>query len=821
MRNNAKSYRKYMATGVSAAMVATVGAPIATTHVSAAAASDFSDVNANAWYYDHVEYLNDKGVLGGYPDGTLRPSATLTRAEAAAMIVASLGITVSSNATLDFSDTRNGVWYTGPVAALVERGVINGFPDGTFRPHATITRAEFAAMVVSAYGITGATNPNNNTFPDVVSGSWYEGSVMTLAGHGIVGGLPNGKFAPNATVLRSESAAFLHRTEVPEERLNYEGPGDETPELAVQSVRAVTPSSVEINFTQPVESLAANDVVIRDANTGGRIYAESVTLADDGQSATVQLYNALSSGITYGFSVNTAGETLTYDFAFELTDVAEIVIEDQYVPANRTSQLEYNVYDENGVNLTNEVDVSFRSPSSAVNPNTGEVSGLAAGTSTTVQVVYTNGDHVVESETITITSVDAVPTTLSNYTITNAEGSANFAAGDYEQVTDVYAGGEPDYLNIQFQDRFGNIYNPAAAGNQVVFESLNTNVAVIDRNTGQIQPFTTGTLPIRVSVIGDNGVLFSETVQVNVNAERAANEISLESNTVTLSSLDTVGVTLDAEVLDQYGRAFDAAIVPQQVDGLTVTYENGQLFVVNNNAAEGNYTVELGVANSDVTAELNVRVVEPGQFASYQVRGLPSSFDLNSNTTTSNLSVVAVDSNGLFIQDETTNATYTVRDANGNEVVASTGTNQNGELVLDAAALNGIGTYTIAVRLNNAVIETTTFEVIDTTVPPQVTFTSSTINAAVGNTLGDRFNDIATISHEGSTIAEAVVTDLEFVSSNDAVVNDNDGGAAVLAEGSATIYVTSVTVDLDNTNPDNAPTTIDFDSPQVFTVNVQ
>lgn len=809
-----------MATGVSAAMVATVGAPIATTHVSAAAASDFSDVNANAWYYEHVEYLYDKGVLNGYPDGTLRPSATLTRAEAAAMIVASLGISVSSNATLNFSDTRNGVWYTGPVAALVERGVINGFPNGTFRPHATITRAEFAAMVVSAYGITGATNPNNNTFPDVVSGSWYEGSVMTLAGHGIVGGLPNGNFAPNATVLRSESAAFLHRTEVPEKRLN-QGPGDETPELAVQSVRAVTPSSVEITFTQPVESLTANDVVIRNTNTGGRVYPESVTLAADGQSATVQLYNALSSGITYGFSVNAAGETLTYDFAFELTDVAEIVIENQYVPAHRTSQLEYNVYDENGVNLTSEVDVSFRSPSSAVNPNTGEVSGLAAGTSTTVQVVYTNGDHVVESETITITSVDAVPTTLSNYTITNAEGSANFAAGNYEQVTDVYAGGEPDYLNVQFQDRFGNIYNPTAAGNQVVFESLNTNVAVVDRHTGQIQPFTTGTLPIRVSVRDDNGVIFSQTVQVNVNAERAANEISLESNSVTLSTLDTVGVTLDAQVLDQYGRTFDADIVPQQVDGLTMTYENGQLYVVTDNAAAGNYTVELGVANSDVTAELNVRVVEPGQFASYQVRGLPSSFDLNSNTTTSNLSVVAVDSNGLFIQDETTNATYTVRDANGNQVVASTRINENGELVLDAAALNGVGTYTIAVRLNNAVIETTTFEVVDTTVPPQVRFTSSTINAAVGNTLVDRFNDIATISHEGSTIAGAEVTDLEFVSSNDAVVNDNDGGAAVLAEGSATIYVTSVTVDLDTADENNAPTTIDFNTPQVFTVNVQ
>lgn len=242
-----KSYRKFLATTVATAMVATAVGPVA----SVAAEAKFSDVSATAWYAKHVDYLVGKGVLDGFNDGTFRPGVDVTRAQAAKMIVESLGLELPTSVSLSFPDTKNDVWYSPYVAVLVEKGILQGKPNGNFDPNGKITRAELAKIVVQAYDLKQDESAILN-FTDVVKGSWYEGYVNTLFSLGVVGGKAAGKFVPGDNVTRAEASAFLHRTEVESIRLEVA-----KSVLAVRDITATNAKDLVVSFNKPVDKLTA------------------------------------------------------------------------------------------------------------------------------------------------------------------------------------------------------------------------------------------------------------------------------------------------------------------------------------------------------------------------------------------------------------------------------------------------------------------------------------------------------------------------------------------------------------------------------------
>lgn len=256
-----KSYRKFLATSVTAAMVATVAAPLAPVNVTSVdAASKFSDTQGvSSWAGDAIDYLVEKGAVKGYEDGTFRPHAQITRAEAAAILAGALELEISANPSLGFSDTNNNAWYAGAVEALVNAGVIDGFPNGTFQPNAPITRAALAKMVVEAYELDAPADFEID-FSDTVAGAWYEDYVQILALNGIVGGYADGTFKPNANVTRAESAVFVYRTEVEEARLDVEFPA----ELAeVETVKSVNSTTLEVTLVEADAELTAENFEVK------------------------------------------------------------------------------------------------------------------------------------------------------------------------------------------------------------------------------------------------------------------------------------------------------------------------------------------------------------------------------------------------------------------------------------------------------------------------------------------------------------------------------------------------------------------------------
>lgn len=159
------------------------------------------------------EMLNGKdhyAYLLGYEDGTVRPNGNISRAEVATVLFRLLKDDVrTQNLTKDnaYSDVPDTAWYSTAVSTLSKMGVISGYPDGTFRPNAPITRAEFAAMIAR---FDETAKSADTPFTDI-SGHWAENAIGKAYGNGWVEGSSKTVFCPESNLTRAETATLLNR----------------------------------------------------------------------------------------------------------------------------------------------------------------------------------------------------------------------------------------------------------------------------------------------------------------------------------------------------------------------------------------------------------------------------------------------------------------------------------------------------------------------------------------------------------------------------------------------------------------------------------
>ena len=141
----------------------------------------FSDVAAEHPFYQAIYNLVNRGVLNGYEDGTFKPDNTITRAEFAKVIMVSeIGdANIPANTTSKFSDTGSH-WANKYIAAAVNAGIINGYPDGTFKPDNTVTYAEAIKMAVCALGY--------GPVIDTTLNPWYTGYIKQASSIGLTKG---------------------------------------------------------------------------------------------------------------------------------------------------------------------------------------------------------------------------------------------------------------------------------------------------------------------------------------------------------------------------------------------------------------------------------------------------------------------------------------------------------------------------------------------------------------------------------------------------------------------------------------------------------
>lgn len=153
---------------------------------------------------DHFAYIV------GYGNGEVRPQNNITRAEVATIFFRLLTDDVRDEnltKTNRYSDVTRADWYNTAVSTLSSMGIITGYPDGTFRPNAAITRAEFAA-IAARFDSNG--DKTTAKFSDIAT-HWAKDEISIAYNNGWINGYPNGTFGPQRDITRAETMTLVNR----------------------------------------------------------------------------------------------------------------------------------------------------------------------------------------------------------------------------------------------------------------------------------------------------------------------------------------------------------------------------------------------------------------------------------------------------------------------------------------------------------------------------------------------------------------------------------------------------------------------------------
>ena len=167
----------------------------------------FSDVPSSAWYYNNVMQAAANGIVSGYPDGTFKPGNSVTRRDFAIMLTQMLGVSNDGTAVSPFIDVDDDYGVVS-IAYCKAHNIISGYDDGTFKPDATITRQEAASMIVKAMGVSKA---SEELYPDdsTIAG-WAKDAVYKAKAAGLMKGYEeDGTFRPTGKITRAEAASIM------------------------------------------------------------------------------------------------------------------------------------------------------------------------------------------------------------------------------------------------------------------------------------------------------------------------------------------------------------------------------------------------------------------------------------------------------------------------------------------------------------------------------------------------------------------------------------------------------------------------------------
>lgn len=321
-------------------------------------------------FEESVDYLMGLGVVAGYPDGTFKPAATITRAEAAKiLVVIKYGDTTLADllkGAAPFSDVPGTHWASGFIALAKNAGIVNGYPDGTFKPEAPVTYAEFAKMLCEAAGVA-----------PVAGLAWPANYVSAALNAGILTNVPD--FESDSPATRGDCAIMAAYTVA-----EVENPT--TGKTLAQSVFGET-AVATVEVTPATSLVAIGEAVLLGAtakDADGNVIADA-TATWATSAPTTSAVNATglfvaSAAGTYTVTADVEGVTKTATVTvYGVKAALKATVESATVPANgaTTTTITVEVVDANGATVANddttEVTVTYTSTG-----NNGAVAPAAA-----------------------------------------------------------------------------------------------------------------------------------------------------------------------------------------------------------------------------------------------------------------------------------------------------------------------------------------------------------------------------------------------------------------------------------------------------------
>src|SRR5450830_863597 len=195
-----------------------------------------SDISGH-WAQVTIQSWMDKGLIKGYPDGTFKPDQNLTRAEF--MTLANRAFGYTTVVPITYTDVKAGSWYAPEVAKAKAAGYISGYPDGTMKPENPITREETATIIARLQHLNPDVNATGKYIDASSISTWSKGQVGAVTSAKIMQGYPDGSFMPQGLMTRAEVVVASDNA------LHYTAPPAATSNVAVSAI-TVTPTTMAL-----------------------------------------------------------------------------------------------------------------------------------------------------------------------------------------------------------------------------------------------------------------------------------------------------------------------------------------------------------------------------------------------------------------------------------------------------------------------------------------------------------------------------------------------------------------------------------------------
>lgn len=349
----------------------------------------FTDVSEGTVYYGALDYLRDKGVIDGYDDGSFRPDDPINRAEALKMVLIASEkdfVDDSEGEENEFSDVADEDWFYNYVLSAVQKEIVQGYEDGSFRPANNINVAESLKIVFLAFENEIGNEPDKNPYPDVPVVVWYSAYAKAAKDKQIIWPQDDGDLDAGRDITRGEFAEILYR-------LMYMSKNELSTFPLSLNWREYQHSTQDYRIRYPYgwEVIEAGDQIVfwkRDTANGQvgwyRIFpnAATVVIAVDANEEGYSLEDYTGRLVydnepekqsltlnSYPFFIISVKSTMTTDYFFEMPNESVLVAYSQLGGGGNTPQLaeeirnmigsiRYSESAENGLNLERETFLS-------------------------------------------------------------------------------------------------------------------------------------------------------------------------------------------------------------------------------------------------------------------------------------------------------------------------------------------------------------------------------------------------------------------------------------------------------------------------------
>lgn len=343
------------------------------------------------WGRDVIQDWLDRGLISGYPDGSFKPDNEITRAEFITLINKIFGYTETT--TIDYSDVNIGDWYYESIAVAKAAGYIDGYPDGTMRPNNLISREEVATIIMKVYKLI----PNEaaaDVLTDAKTFTWSKGAIGAVLNADIMTGYPDGSFGSQIYMKRAESTVSLDRGN--KKFMNTEEE-DNNP---------VTPEAPEVVLNDEKDTVYGMTPEMEyKLDLGDWIkYEKSIFNKLDLSGEHILLVRYMAEGINPPGPFTKLEFTKRISSGSDIIEVTDIIITgDDTVDNYLTIQLTASVEPENATNKTVIWTVSTLLDGIATIDDNGLLTAIEPGTVTVM--VTTSTLEVTRTKVITITNI--------------------------------------------------------------------------------------------------------------------------------------------------------------------------------------------------------------------------------------------------------------------------------------------------------------------------------------------------------------------------------------------------------------------------------